>query len=99
MRTHGHIQAKTGPKPSMTPVRNGLLQRKCACGGTPGADGECASCRAKRLGAQPTATRPAAPTTVPASVNAVLQSGGQPLDPAARAFHPAVVRLGRSARA
>jgi len=27
----------------------GLLQRACSCGGTPGPDGECAECRAKRL--------------------------------------------------
>jgi Domain of unknown function (DUF4157) len=27
----------------------GVLQAKCACGGTPGPDGECAECRAKRL--------------------------------------------------
>jgi hypothetical protein len=25
------------------------LQRRCACGGTPGPDGECAACKAKRL--------------------------------------------------
>ncbi len=31
------------------PARSGLLQRKCACGGTPGFDGECAACRQKRL--------------------------------------------------
>jgi len=31
------------------PARSGLLQRKCACGGAPGFDGECASCRQKRL--------------------------------------------------
>ncbi len=29
-----------------------LVQRKCACGGAPGADGECAECRKKRLGVQ-----------------------------------------------
>ena len=28
---------------------NRVLQRSCACGGTPGPGGECASCRAKRL--------------------------------------------------
>ena len=27
----------------------GLLQRACSCGGTPGPDGECAECKAKRL--------------------------------------------------
>jgi hypothetical protein len=32
-----------------TPARTTLSQRKCACGGTPGPDGECAACKAKRL--------------------------------------------------
>jgi len=31
----------------------GLLQRKCACGGTPGPSGACEGCRRKRLGLQP----------------------------------------------
>ncbi len=30
-------------------TQGGMLQRKCACGGTPGPTGECAACRAKRL--------------------------------------------------
>jgi hypothetical protein len=29
------------------------VRRTCACGGTPGPDGECAACRARRLGVQP----------------------------------------------
>jgi hypothetical protein len=33
-------------------VRSGLLQRKCACGGTPGPTGECEECRKKRLSLQ-----------------------------------------------
>jgi hypothetical protein len=36
-------------RPSVTPARNGPLQRKCACGGTLGADGLCEKCRKKRL--------------------------------------------------
>ncbi len=35
--------------PSPAPVWSGLLQRKCACGGTPGPAGECAGCRRRRL--------------------------------------------------
>jgi hypothetical protein len=38
------------------PMSAGLLQRKCACGGTPGFYGECAGCRRKRLGLQRRAT-------------------------------------------
>jgi len=30
-----------------------LLQRNCACGGTPGPDGECAAWRRKQLGLRP----------------------------------------------
>ena len=39
---------------SQTPVvwRGARLQRKCACGGTPGASGECERCRRKRLQAR-----------------------------------------------
>jgi hypothetical protein len=32
-----------------SPVGSSLLQRKCACGGNPGASGECEECRRKRL--------------------------------------------------
>ncbi len=51
MRLYG--QAKLT---SMAPVPLGLLQRKCACGGTPGPTGECAACRRKRPGIQPKLT-------------------------------------------
>jgi Domain of unknown function (DUF4157) len=71
---------------SLTPTQSGLLQRKCACGGTPGPDGECAECRKKRLGLQRKATSHAEPSTVPSIVHEVLRSPGQPLDPATRAF-------------
>jgi hypothetical protein len=30
-------------------VKSSLVRRRCACGGTPGIDGECPECRAKRL--------------------------------------------------
>lgn len=32
----------------LRPPRSGLLQRKCACGGTPGPNGECEECSKKR---------------------------------------------------
>jgi hypothetical protein len=41
---------------SFTPGQTGILLRKCACGGTPGPDSECAGCRRKRLGLQRHAT-------------------------------------------
>lgn len=44
------LQSQTqseAPSP-FTPVSQGGLQRKCACGGSPGPTGECAECRGKR---------------------------------------------------
>jgi hypothetical protein len=78
------VQAKSAPTPSFTPVRGNLLQRSCACGSTPGPDGECAECREKRL--QRRSTGQAEPSTVPPIVHDVLRSPGQPLEPATRAF-------------
>jgi Domain of unknown function (DUF4157) len=71
---------------SLAPSRPGLLQRKCACGGTPGVDGECAECRKKRLGLQPKATNQSAPATAPPVVHETLRSSGQPLEANTRDF-------------
>src|SRR5215208_942587 len=71
-------QATLVPKPSFAPVHSNLLQRKCACGGTPGVDGQCTECRKKRLQAD---SFPAPPI-----VHDVLRSPGQPLDPTPRAL-------------
>src|SRR5712692_6983555 len=49
MNTRLQTQVKVVHKPSFTPMRDGLLQRKCACGGNPGVDGGCTECREKRL--------------------------------------------------
>jgi Domain of unknown function (DUF4157) len=71
-------------RPSQT---GGLLQRKCACGGTPGPTGECAECRDKRKSAlQRKAIARSEPAPAPPVVHAVLRSPGQPLDVATRAF-------------
>jgi len=64
----------------IAPVPARLLRRKCACGGTPGPDGECAECRKKRLGLQRKATGPGGPMAVPPIVHEVLGSSGRPLD-------------------
>ncbi|HJQ29574.1 MAG TPA: hypothetical protein VJ827_09540, partial [Rubrobacter sp.] len=40
---------QTAPVHNFTPAPTNLLQRRCACGGTPGPTGECAECRRKRL--------------------------------------------------
>jgi GH24 family phage-related lysozyme (muramidase) len=79
-------QGKVSPRLSAGSARTGILQRKCACGRTPGLDGECAECRNKRLTMQRRPTNLAEPSTVPPIVYEVLRSPGQPLDPATRAF-------------
>lgn len=50
------ITPKTTSAAAHAPLRTGVLQRKCACGGTPGPTGECAACRRKRLLGKPTDT-------------------------------------------
>ena len=44
-------QARPIPSPAISsaPGTRRILQRKCACGGTPGPSGECAECKRKRL--------------------------------------------------
>ena len=59
------------------------VRRRCACGGTPGPDGECAACRQKRL--QRTATSSGAPPA-PSIVHDVLRSRGRPLDASTQTF-------------
>jgi Domain of unknown function (DUF4157)/Annexin len=58
-------------------MRGRALQRRCACGGTPGPGGECAACRAKRLQRQAVALGPA---VAPPIVHEVLGSPGRPLE-------------------
>jgi hypothetical protein len=70
------------PGQGLLSSQEGLLQRKCACGGTPGVDGECAECRNTRL--QRPASSHANLETAPPIVHDVLRSPGQPLDPATR---------------
>jgi uncharacterized protein DUF4157 len=89
METRLSVQPKTAPTPSFTPVRGGVLQRKCACGGTSsGSSGGCEACRKKKLQRRAVHPSPfiAHPSGVPPIVHDVLRSPGQPLDAAARAF-------------
>lgn len=65
------------------PTRSRLLQRKCACGGTPGPSGECAECRKKRL--RRSSNGGSGPPTVPPVVHEVVRSPGRPLDANTRA--------------
>jgi hypothetical protein len=70
------------------PVRTNLLQRKCACGGTPGPTGECEACRRKREAGmlQRSASHAGVTNTAPPIVHEVLRSPGRSLDAATRAF-------------
>jgi hypothetical protein len=76
----------TRPRHSLTAARPGLLQRRCACGGTPGLDGECAACRRKRLQRLDMASSTREAGAAPPMVHEVLRSPGQPLDERTRAF-------------
>lgn len=72
---------------AFTPIRTGLLQRKCACGQHTVAGGECAECSKKNEGMMQRAAVNVAPTSaVPPIVHDVLSSSGQPLDMGTRAF-------------
>ena len=83
-----HYKRGNTPQKSLSPSRRGLLQRKCACGGTPGLTGECEECRKKRL--QRKIGNPASEmrndSSVPPIVHEVIRSGGEPLDPKTREF-------------
>jgi len=62
------------------------IQRKCACGGEAGPDGECAACKARRAAVQRQAAAAGRPEQLPGSVQTALSSGGgQALPPATRA--------------
>lgn len=91
------VQPKTAlPPPSFTVLGGGLLQRQSACGGLAGL-GEREGCGRQSLSLQ-RSTRNAEPETqnsehgtrtsasVPAIVDQVLRSPGQPLDQSTRAF-------------
>lgn len=74
------------------------VQRRCACGGVAGPDGECAACKARRLGLRgpmleeekslQTKRRISSGggMTAPPAVHDTLSRSGQPLDAGTRAF-------------
>jgi hypothetical protein len=86
-------KASSNATPTFTPARSCLLQRKCACGGTPGPTGECDGCRKKKLPRRSEnldlssiSDPPSSVSGIPPSVNEVLRSPGQPLEEGTRAF-------------
>jgi len=58
---------------------------RCACGGTPGPDGECAACKARRLNLS-RASLGLAAATAPPIVDHVLATPGRPLDSSTRSY-------------
>jgi outer membrane protein OmpA-like peptidoglycan-associated protein len=85
MRTQSQTPAKAQRTTFVTPAWTGLLQRKCACGGS---RGECEDCQKKKSRlkvAQHTTLDPELSEVSP-SVDEVLCSTGQPLEAGTRAF-------------
>src|SRR6516165_1278861 len=84
------LAKKAGPAPPLfrSVLKSRPLQRKCACGTTPGLTGECEVCHKQRLNSFQTAATPAPPEASP-TVYEALRSPGQPLDAKTRAFSEA----------
>lgn len=86
------VLSLAGPatKSSVNPMQTQLLQRKCACGGSPGVTGECENCDGQKLSLQRSAegaeVKRGNPGSVPPIVHDVLRSAGRPLDPETRTF-------------
>jgi hypothetical protein len=70
---------------SLTPAPSGVLQRKCACGGSAESGGECAECQKERLLQRSGPTAPGA-GNAPAAVHRALATAGSPLDAGTRTF-------------
>ena len=71
-------------KPVLTKSQGVAVQRKCSCGGPAAASGECEECKKKKL--QRKASNSTVRATAPPSVDRVLKSPGQAMDPATRGF-------------
>ena len=87
-RVADEVMAGGRPRPEWSFSRISVatpLQRKCACGGSGGWEGECKECEEKKT-LQRKAAGPAEPGVAPPIVHEVLNSPGQPLDTASRAF-------------
>ena len=85
---HQRTTQQLKPGVTITPKPRVMLQRKCACGGTPSLSGECDECRKNKLQRKATqpSTRDSQPSEVPPIVHEVLRSPGHPLDAEVRAF-------------
>jgi len=85
---HQRTKQQVKPSVTITPKPCVMLQRKCACGGTPSLSGECEECRKKRLQRKIRDPRSEIRNdpVLPPIVHEVLRAPGQPLDSATRAF-------------
>lgn len=90
MQPQARQNTSTAPARSFTRLRAPTLQRKCACGGTPGPSGECEECREKRLSLQRKSRNSELETRndsfVPPIVHEVVRSPGQALDSTTSSF-------------
>ena len=88
MSTRALFSTQKQSSTQVTPSISGVLQRKCACG-THTMSGECEDCKKKKgvlQRASFSSRGRGIGGEVPAIVDEVLRSPGQPLDPATRAF-------------
>lgn len=89
MSTRQLIPMRAVPKFSaLTRVSHPLLQRKCACSGSPGLSGECEDCSKQRLQHKSANSEVGVHRkhSVPPIVHEVLRSSGRPLDTTTRSF-------------
>jgi hypothetical protein len=96
--SRGHVsldtQRKNAAAPVFTAMRGRILQRKCACGRTPGSSGECEACRKKKLQRRPgnlpvqssVNDPPSSVSEYPPIVHEVLHEPREPLGAHTRAF-------------
>jgi hypothetical protein len=85
---HPSLLARPPRRAPAVPSPSRLLQRKCACGGTPGPMGECEECQEKRLQrkARNSELGIGHDLSIPPIVDEVLRSPGEPLDATTKAF-------------
>ena len=85
MSTKMQTKVQASPAQNFTPVRTGILQRKCALCNTPGLV-EDSKREKEKLTLQRSSADQAGTTTVPPIVHGALRSSGQPLDTKTRAL-------------
>lgn len=85
MRAQTSSKQPTAMPPSFISRQSGLLQRKCACGGSSGLAGECKECKQEML-QRKTANNQEEASAAPPVVNEAISSAGQPLDDGTRLF-------------